>query len=160
MEKLIAVILMAGFSTRFGSGKNKQLALFKGKPVFSYSILTFAKNKNIDQLIIVINESNKNDIQLYLEKENIAAKVILGGKTRQESVEKALEVINADDDDIVMIHDGARPLVDDDIINKLFLAAKNYGASSTYVSSSDTVAIKNDEKCPICIESAVGSVPI
>ena len=136
---------MAGLSTRFERPENKQLSLLNGKPVFTYSIDTFASRK-LDQLVIAVNESNKEIVENYVEKAGISAKIVLGGKTRQESVRNSLAALDLGENDIVVIHDAARPLVDTFIINQVIKAAKEKGASTSYVEATDTIAInKNGE---------------
>ena len=143
MEKLAGVVLMAGSSVRFGGPKNKQFCLLNGKPVFTYSIETFAKQKNISELVIVVNQDNQKDVQEFVEKNAINAKLVLGGATRQESVDHALEALKLADDDIVIIHDAARPLVDAFIINQVAKAAIEAGAATAYIEATDTIAIQN-----------------
>ncbi len=143
MEKLVAIVLMAGLSTRFGGPKNKQLCLLKGKSVFSYSIEAFANAKSIDELILVVNKTNESEISDYVKSKNIKALIVLGGETRQESVEKGLAATKLASNDIVIIHDGARPLVDEKIIISVAKAAKECGAATTYIESVDTVAKMN-----------------
>ena len=145
MEKLTGVILMAGLSTRFGGPKNKQLCLFNNKPIFSYSIDAFSSSKIIDKLVIVVNKDNKDVVATYLNEKSIKASMILGGKTRQESVENALSSLKCDAEDIVIIHDGARPLVDDSIIKEVGKTAKKYGAATAYLEAIDTIAVKSDK---------------
>ena len=144
MEKLAAVVLMAGSSVRFGGPKNKQFCLLNGKPIFTYSIETFAKQKNISDFVIVVNEDNKKDVQNYVSKNNINARLVLGGTTRQESVDHALAALNLDENDVVIIHDAARPLVDAFIINQVAKAAIEYGAATAYIEAVDTTAIQNE----------------
>ena len=144
MEKLAAVVLMAGSSVRFGGPKNKQFCLLNGKPVFTYSIETFAKQKNISDFVIVVNEDNKKDVQNYVSKNNINARLVLGGATRQESVDHALAALNLNENDVVIIHDAARPLVDAFIINQVAKAAIEYGAATAYIEAVDTTAIQNE----------------
>ena len=144
MEKLAAIVLMAGLSTRFGGPKNKQLCLLNGKPVFTYSIETFAKLNNIDELVITVNQENKEEIEKFLRKTGINAKIVLGGATRQESVRNALNALDLNDDNVVVIHDAARPLVDVFIINQVAKAAFEYGAATAYLPATDTIAIKNE----------------
>ena len=144
MEKLAAIVLMAGLSTRFGGPTNKQLCLLNGKPVFTYSIEAFAKLNNIDELVIAVNQENRQEIEKFLEKTGIKAKIVLGGVTRQESVEHALDALNLSADDIVIIHDAARPLVDVFIINQVAKAAHEVGAATAYLPATDTIAVKNE----------------
>lgn len=149
MEKIAAVILMAGLSSRFGGDINKQLCQLKGKPVFSYSLDTFAKQKNINQLIIVVNKNNQEIIENYTKSMGIPAYFVLGGQTRQESVEYALKAIYQGTD-LVIIHDGARPLVEEKQISCVLKEAAKFGASSTYIKSVDTIAKINDDKTVNC----------
>lgn len=143
MEKLVGIILMAGLSTRFGGPKNKQLCLLNGKPVFQYSIDAFANNSKFDKIIIAVNEDNKDIVESYLKEKDIKATVVLGGKTRQESVENALKSVKNNDYEVVVIHDAARPLVDVFILNQVIKAAIGFGAATSYVDVTDTVAIKS-----------------
>lgn len=144
MEKLAGIVLMAGLSTRFEGPKNKQLSLLNGKPVFQYSIDVFANR--FDNLVVVVNNDNKKVVENYLDSKNYRAKVVLGGATRQESVEHALASLSFEKDDIIVIHDAARPLVDVFIINQVVKAAEENGASTAYLEATDTIAIKNEKE--------------
>ena len=137
---------MAGFSTRFGGPQNKTLSLLNGKPVFSYSIDAFVNSKRFDELLVVVSAENGKDVEDYLNEKKIDAKLVLGGKTRQESVEHALSYIEGKRFDIVVVHDAARPLVDDSIISEVIDAAKQEGASTAYLYVTDTVAVKNEKE--------------
>lgn len=143
MEKLAGIILMAGLSTRFEGPENKQLSLLNGKPVFTYSIDTFGKRK-FDELVIAVNKDNKETIENYLKNAGISTKIVLGGDTRQGSVRNALSALKLAENDIVVIHDAARPLVDTFIINQVVKAAEGKGASTAYLESTNTLAIKNE----------------
>lgn len=145
MEKLVAVVLMAGLSTRFGGPKNKQLCLLNGKPVFTYAIDAFAKHKAVNELIIAVNNDNKSEIEKYVKENLYNAKIIMGGATRQESVDNALKTLSLAENDIVIIHDGARPLVDERIINEVAKVASECGASTAYLEAIDTIAVKNEK---------------
>ena len=143
MEKLAGVVLMAGSSVRFGGPKNKLFCLLNDKPVFTYSIEAFAKQKNISQLIIVVNYDNKQEVEKFVKDNGIKVELVMGGTTRQESVEHALDALHLGDDDIVIIHDAARPLVDAFIINQVAKAAIEFGAATPYIEAVDTIAMKN-----------------
>ena len=143
MEKLAGVVLMAGLSTRFEGPKNKQLCLLSNKPVFSYSLDVFASR--FENLVVVVNNDNRVEVEEYLKSKNIRAKVVLGGETRQESVEHALASLSLGSDDLVVIHDAARPLVDVFIINQVIKAAQEKGAATAYLEATDTIAIKNEK---------------
>lgn len=143
--KTFAILLVAGQSTRFECKTSKQVFLLKGKPVFSYPLDALLNNTSIDEIIVVTNEEHKSDIENYINN-NPKAKVCLGGETRQISVEHGLAMLEAEENDIVLIHDGARPLLDDDIINRTIDAAKQFGAVTTSLPIEDTVAIQDFEE--------------
>ena len=146
MEKLAGIVLMAGSSVRFGGPKNKLFCHLNGKPVFTYSIETFAKQTNISELIIVVSKDFKEEVQKFLDEKQIKAKLVIGGEKRQESVRNGLLALeNMGDDDVVVVHDAARPLVDTFIINQVAKAADEVGAATAYLDATDTIAIKNKQ---------------
>lgn len=137
---------MAGFSTRFGGPQNKTLVTLGGKPLFAHSIDAFALAKRFSELLVVVSPENAKDVEKYIIENKVDAKLVLGGKTRQESVKHALSYINGKGFDIVVIHDAARPLVDDFIINEVIEAAKAEGAATAYLYVADTIAVKNENE--------------
>ena len=139
MEKLAAIVLMDGLSTRFGGPKNKQLCLLNDKHVFNYAIETFAKLNNINELVIAVNQENKEEIEKFLEKTGIKARIVLGGISRQESVEHAISVLNLSEDDIVIIHDAARPNLYLDLIEQSFEGMIGYDGVLPVLPMKDTV---------------------
>jgi 2-C-methyl-D-erythritol 4-phosphate cytidylyltransferase len=149
MSKNYAIIVAAGRGTRIGAGINKQFINIKDKPMLYYSLRTFSYNKYIDGIILVCAED-----EIEYCKENIiykydiskVLKIVAGGKERQESVLKGLMAI--DDCEIVLIHDGARPFVNDDIIENGIKYAETYGACTCGISIKDTIkAIDSDGFC-------------
>jgi 2-C-methyl-D-erythritol 4-phosphate cytidylyltransferase len=101
---ITAIILAAGSGSRTGLKYNKVLYEIKGKKVIDYSIERLKKIQKIKEIILVVSETEYS----YFEQKykNAVDQVIIGGKTRQESVFNALnKVLNP----IVLIHDGARP---------------------------------------------------
>ncbi len=145
-----AIILAAGRGTRMQAGMNKQYLLLKGKPILAYTLEAFERNSLIDDIILVIHKDDKN-----ICKENIIDKyrfrkvsqLIDGGKERQESVYNGLLNINiCDGSDIVIIHDGARPLITQEVINRCINGAKDHGASSAGVPIKETIKIIKGDK--------------
>ena len=140
-NKVTGIILLAGNSTRYG--KNKNFEELNGILVFLYSLKVFLENKNIDDIILVIRENDKDFINNIILNNKIsdAVKLVLGGKTRQESVYNAL--INTDSD-IVLIHDAARPLIKGEYIDNCIKALNEYDGAITGVKVKDTIKIVND----------------
>lgn len=143
--KIAAIVLAAGNSVRFNSKESKQCFLLKGKPVFSYSLTAFNNCESIDSIILVTNENCKEELSTFVLKNKMSkVSVILGGKTRQESVKNALAALKLEDNDYVIIHDAARPLISKEIIENVIKEVKVHKAVSTFIKVEDTIAINSD----------------
>jgi 2-C-methyl-D-erythritol 4-phosphate cytidylyltransferase len=145
MTKNYAIIVAAGKGKRMGSTISKQFLEIKGKPVLYYTLNVFSKCSLIDNIILVLSPEdieycNSQIINRYNFKNII---IVEGGKERQDSVYNGLKA--AENCDVVLIHDGARPFVDSDSIEKGIKYAKIYGASACGVKPKDTIKIKNQE---------------
>ena len=139
------IVLAAGGSKRFG--QNKLLAMINKKPVLVYSLLAFEKASFVNSVIIVTSENIKSTVKLLVEEYNLlkVKNIILGGKTRQESVRNALLFIK--DNDIicpyVAIHDGARPLVMHKNIDQCIQGAVKHKAVALGMRPKDTIKQSN-----------------
>lgn len=146
MGKVSVVILAAGKGKRMKKNINKQYLLLNDKPVLSYTIAAFEKNDNIDEIIVVAAKDEieycvKNIIEKYKFKK--VTDVIAGGEERKDSVLNGLKILK--DCEIVLIHDGARPFVNDRIIDEGIEYAKKYGACTCGVSPKDTIKVKGND---------------
>ena len=143
-NKVTAIILTAGNSTRFGKGTNKNFEKINGKMVLSYSLEAFDKNNYIEDIIVAVKETDIDKIQEIISEENISKsiKIVVGGKTRSKSV---LNCLKNTDSDIVIIHDGARPAIKQEYINKCIESIKNNDGVTIGVKSKDTIKIVDDE---------------
>ncbi|MFH1452692.1 MAG: 2-C-methyl-D-erythritol 4-phosphate cytidylyltransferase [Armatimonadota bacterium] len=138
-NKITAIITAAGQSRRMKSSVNKLLIKVKGVPLLAYTIACFQKNKYIDEIIIT---SSKDSIKKYKEivkknKFSKVTKIIQGGATRFKSVYNALK--EASGAGYVLIHDGARPLISQEVLNRTILALKKYKAVMAGVAPKDTI---------------------
>ena len=145
----IALVLAAGSGTRMNNSKPKQFLLVNDKPLFLYSVEAFQNNKRIDMVLIATNKECVEQVK-ELSKKYIKVKaVIAGGKTRQGSVYNGLKEIEkyiTSEKDLVLIHDSARPLVSQRIIDENIDLGLKYGAVDTVVPASDTIIKSNDEQ--------------
>jgi len=130
-----AVIVAAGSSTRMG-GADKLLANAGGRPVIAHAIAPFAAHEGIDALAVVASEANIDAIRA-VAGEFPATKVVAGGRRRRDSVLNGLEALG--DCDIVVVHDGARPLVTRELIDAALDGAVEAGAALCAVPVTDTV---------------------
>ena len=132
-----AIILAAGNGTRMKADKSKLLLEINGKTVIERTVNTFSNIADIDDIIVVVRET---DIPLYenvLSKYNIS--YCIGGSTRQESVSNAVETV--DNADMIIIHDGARPLVTENEISNTLRVAQEKGAAAVGVKVKDTIKV-------------------
>lgn len=145
-NKLIsAVIVSAGNSTRMG-GINKQFLELDGAPVIVNTITIFQRCHMIDEIIIVTRESDIDEIAKLVEKNDFykVSNIVPGGETRQLSVYEGVKS-TSNIADLVVIHDGARPLVTVKVIEETIRAAAEYGAAATGVKVKDTVKVVDDK---------------
>lgn len=140
-----AVIVAAGRGKRMKKGINKQFIDIKGKPMLYYSINSFNKSPLIDSIVIVCE---KNEIEYCRENVikkydlNKVTKIVEGGKERQNSVFNGLKVLK--NCEIVLIHDGARPFVTENIIQDGIRYAGVYGACACGMKPKDTIKSRGE----------------
>lgn len=134
-----AVIVCAGSSARMG-GVNKQLLNIKGAPVAARSISAYQHSPLINEIVVVARDEDKTDIQNIIEKFSLTKvkKLVSGGATRQESVMNGVTACS-EFADFVAVHDGARPLVDAQTIERTVKEAFSAGAAAAGVRLKDTV---------------------
>jgi 2-C-methyl-D-erythritol 4-phosphate cytidylyltransferase len=139
-ENVSAIIAAAGDSQRMG-GIDKMFAPIAGRPALARVIDTFQKCKAIDRIIIVINPKNLEQCRrlVALEGWPKVKDVCPGGRQRQDSVAEGLKRLKYGE--WVVIHDGARPLVTTDLIEKGLDAAEETGAAVTAVPVTDTIKV-------------------
>lgn len=138
-----AVVVAAGRSSRMRMDVNKIYINIYGKPILARTLQVFEECNLIDEIILVVND---DDI-VYCKKEIVDAYdiqkvkiIVAGGRQRQQSVYNGLAEVS-EDCDIVLVHDGARPFVqNEDIVNSISDACE-FGASCVAVPAKDTVKI-------------------
>ncbi|WP_018249381.1 2-C-methyl-D-erythritol 4-phosphate cytidylyltransferase [Orenia marismortui] len=146
--KLSVVIPAAGQGRRMGADKNKQFLLLNGEPILAHTISKFQNCSYINEIIIVA----KNQEISYCQKEIVdkydfdkVKKLIIGGETRQKSVYNGIKEVSADSN-FILIHDGARPLLTNQIIENIITEVVNYQAVAVGVAVKDTIKIVNQDK--------------
>ena len=127
-------------------GINKQFIKLEGKEIIYYTIEKFYKNKNIDDIVVVVKEEEAEFFRKeILDKYNFKnIKIAYGGKERQDSVYNGLKSLDKNCN-IVLIHDGARPFVSNKIINKSIEEAKENKAVVVGVPVKDTIKVIDND---------------
>jgi 2-C-methyl-D-erythritol 4-phosphate cytidylyltransferase len=144
----IAVILAAGSGKRMGMEIPKQFVEVNGKLVIEYSLATFQAHPDIDEIAVVTSETY---LPLMNELRNSALypkwkKVLQGGAERYQSSLAAIRAYGDNPDDILLIHDAARPLVSAAVITKVLETMQHANAAVVAVPASDTVLHSFDNK--------------
>ena len=131
--KISVIICSAGKGERAGFKKNKLLAPLHGAPVLWHTFKKFDM-KEIDEVVVASSKSDFKEISALASPFNY--KVVIGGQTRTESVKNALEAVTGE---IVLIHDGARPFLSQQLIKGCIESVKKYRSAVCAVRATDTV---------------------
>ncbi|MDD4171285.1 MAG: 2-C-methyl-D-erythritol 4-phosphate cytidylyltransferase [Syntrophomonas sp.] len=143
VNNLRVVIAAAGKGSRMKSNTNKQYMLLNGRPVLSYSLEFFEKLDIVEEIVVVcghdeVDLCNREIIRRF--KYNKVSAVVPGGKERQDSVWAGLKQLGTDTD-WVAVHDGARPLLSEEVFFRLLKEAQYWGAAIPGITSKDTVKL-------------------
>lgn len=144
MGKACAVIVAAGKGKRMGAGRNKQFLDLNGRPVLYYTIDAFCRCSAVDEIVIVcaageIEYCRAEIVDKYGFKKVKA--IVAGGAERQDSVLNGLKAVEGCG--VVLIHDGARPLVTGKILEQGIIYATEYGAAACGVTPKDTIKVRD-----------------
>ena len=164
-----AVIFAGGSGTRMNSkDKPKQFLLVHGKPIIVHTIEVFQNHSDIDAIVVVCIQDwidHMAELQFRYRLDKIK-KIVPGGATGQLSIFSGLEAaeeISQGDDDIVLIHDGVRPLITPEELSLNIESVKKHGSAITCVKTKETVVLVNDEdkvvKVPDRAHSYVAKAP-
>lgn len=139
------IIVAAGTGSRMKANINKQFIKLNDKEIITYTIEKFYNNKNINDIVIVLKEDEveffKKEILVKYNFNNI--KIAYGGKERQDSVYNGIKVLDKNCK-YVLVHDGARPFVNEDIINRSLEEVQKYKSVVVGVPVKDTIKVVNN----------------
>lgn len=147
-----ALIFAGGSGTRMNSkSRPKQFLQFYGKELIIHTLENFQNHSEIDGIVIVCIEDWIPYLNKLLEKYGIdkVKAVVSGGVTGQESIFKGLKAIKTFDKDeksIVLIHDGVRPFINEDVISSCIKSVKEKGSAITVVPATETIITSEDGK--------------
>lgn len=141
-KKCTAIVLAAGQGKRMGTKVQKQYLELDGKPVLYYSLYAFEQSTVIDEIILVVGENQAE----YCQKEivskygiNKVKKIVQGGAERYHSVWNGLQEV--DDEGYVFIHDGARPFINEEILDRAYKDVENCKACVVGMPVKDTIKL-------------------
>ncbi len=153
-KKCTMIILAAGSGSRMQSNVAKQFMLLRDKPLIWYSLNAAQDSPLVDECILVTGEAQID----YVKKEIVdrygftkVRAVIAGGSERYASVANAMRYLaeSGEREGIIMVHDGARPFLTDEIIERCYEGADLYRACVAAMPSKDTVKIVDEDRMAV-----------
>ncbi len=137
------LIPAAGRAARFNvpgnAPGNKVFALLGGKPVLARTVEAFASHPRIDGIVVIAGPSEVSRCRETSAGLDKVLAVVAGGQTRQESVAIGLFTLGGDPDDLILVHDAARPLVTAAVIDRCIAGAKEFGNAVAALPVTDTL---------------------
>lgn len=145
----VAVIIAGGSGQRMGMDIPKQFICVYDKPVLLYTLEGFEKHPQIDAIEVVCIEGWEETVWSYARKYNITKLkwMVPGGATGQESIRNG--IFNLEDkcspDDIIIIHDGIRPMVDAEVLTDVIVTCRRHGNAVTSMPYNEQIFVMDDE---------------
>ena len=145
----IALILGGGSGTRMHQEVPKQFLTIDDCPIIIYTLEAFQKHPEIDSIAVVCLEGWENVLKAYARQYGITKleKVVVGGNTVQESCRNGVFALKdiCSDDDIVVIHDGIRPIVELNVLTDVIATCQKYGNAVTSLPYNEQIFRKRDD---------------
>jgi len=135
----VAIVVAGGKGLRFGGDRPKQFLEVNGSPIIIHTLRQFERCREIESVIVVLPAEETAGFQSLAEKFDLkrVTRVVAGGATRAQSVRQGLAVI--DDADVVAVHDGVRPLVTPEEIDRVVSTANDKGCAILVANIGDTI---------------------
>ena len=146
---VVAVVLAAGFGTRFDENNPKQLVSVGGKPIVCWSIEAFENNDRISDIIVVVNERVEETVNELIDEAGYAKvrAIVPGGAERVDSTLAALDLLKQagiPSGAKILIHDGVRPFVEERSIDGCIDSLDQFNAATVAYASTDTILLTED----------------
>ncbi|WP_415944287.1 IspD/TarI family cytidylyltransferase [Megasphaera elsdenii] len=153
----IALLTAGGVGSRMHQDIPKQFLNVDNKPILVYTLEAFQKHPSIDEICVAILKGWENILNAYANQFNITKLkyVVPGGATGQESICNGLKEIRKhhNDDDIVMIHDGNRPMVSQEIITNSLVTYETYGDAVAAIPCTEVVFFVDNPNSQVSMQS-------
>lgn len=147
----IAVVIAGGVGSRMGANIPKQFVLVEGKPVLFYTLEAFERHPMVDAIELVLIEGWEIDVEQWKSQYGISKLkwIVKGGASGQESIRNGVFGLEGKCavDDIVIIHDGIRPLVQPEVLDDVIAKARQFGTGVTSMPYNEQIFLV-DEKDP------------
>ena len=138
-----AILVAAGTGMRFNEQRPKQFTILGGRALFSWSLQTFLSFESLNTLYLVINPDYEQDYKQHLPNDK-RIRIVQGGETRAKSVTNAVDIMDKDLPELVLIHDAARPFVKAPTIIHALSVTEDRGAATLALPVTDTLRRSDD----------------
>lgn len=149
----IAIIIAGGKGIRMGNDLPKQFIKVNEKPILVYTLEYFQNNELIDDIEVVCIDGWQDEVSSYINKYGINKLkwIVKGGDTVQESIRNGVYFLEdkCNDNDNIIVHDGIRPLVDDDVLIDLIDKCNKYGNAVSAMPYNEQIFLMDDESSTI-----------
>lgn len=147
--KNVAVVVAGGSGTRMGQDIPKQFINVFDKPVLIYTLESFQRHPDVDAIAVVCIDGWQTMVDAYAKQFNIDKLqwIVPGGGSVQESIRNGVEHLEheLDPEDIVIIHDGIRPLIDADVLTDVIQVCERYGNAVTSLPYNEQIFVINQD---------------
>ena len=139
--QVFAILPAAGLGTRMAGPQPKQFLSLGGIPILVHSLRAFAAVERVTAIVVAVRKTEMDRVQAQVAEYGFSGRVqvVQGGDNRQESVAHALAAIAAGPDDVVLVHDAVRPLIDPATIDRTIDAVIEHGAAIVGMPAVDTI---------------------
>jgi 2-C-methyl-D-erythritol 4-phosphate cytidylyltransferase len=139
--QVFVILPAAGLGTRMAGPQPKQFLALAGVPILIHSLRAFAAAPRVTSIYVAVRKTEMERAEAQVAEYGFAGRVrvVEGGEKRQESVANALSVLPAQPDDIVLVHDAVRPLIDASTIERTIDAVIEHGAAIVGMPAIDTI---------------------
>src|ERR1700734_2980338 len=139
--QVFVILPAAGLGTRMAGPQPKQFLALDGVPILVHSLRAFAAVPRVTAIYVAVRKTEMERVEAQVADAGFAerVKMVEGGEKRQESVAHALAALPAEDDDVVLVHDAVRPLIDNATIERTIDAVIETGAAIVGLPAVDTI---------------------
>lgn len=147
--KTVAIIIAGGSGSRMGQDIPKQFINVYDKPVLIYTLESFQKHPQVDEIEVVCIDGWHDIVWAYAKQFNITKLkwIVSGGRTGQESIRNGVYNLEGkvEKDDVIIIHDGIRPLVESSVLSDVISKCQQYGNAVTSLPYNEQIFVIDDE---------------
>ena len=139
--QVFVILPAAGLGTRMAGPQPKQFLALNGLPILIHSLRAFAAVPRVTAIYVAVRSTEIERVEAQVAEYGLAGRVrvVEGGDNRQESVSHALAALSAQPDDVVLVHDAVRPLIDAATIDRTIDAVIEFGAAIVGLPAVDTI---------------------